>query len=59
MSKEDYEDIKGIIGSHAIENSYADELDIIMMLKQTVYGLSVDEVLAEYKEKGYVDYERK
>ena len=59
VSKEDYEDIKGIIGNHAIENSYADELDIIALVKQSVYGLSADEIIAEYKEKGYVDYERK
>ncbi|MBZ7995694.1 hypothetical protein AVCANL280_09245, partial [Campylobacter canadensis] len=50
VSKEDYEDIKGIIGNHAIENTYMNELDIIALVKQSVYGLSADEIIAEYKE---------
>ncbi|MBZ7988239.1 hypothetical protein AVCANL283_09080, partial [Campylobacter canadensis] len=54
-----YENIKSNIGTHAIENIYLDELSIVMLIKKNVYGLSADEVLAEYKEKGYVDYERK
>ncbi|WP_172232894.1 hypothetical protein [Campylobacter canadensis] len=59
VSKEAYENIKSNIGTHAIENIYLDELSIVMLIKKNVYGLSADEVLAEYKEKGYVDYERK
>lgn len=59
VSKEDYEIIKGVIGSHAIESSYADELDIIIMVKKAALQLSDEEIIAEYKEKGYVDYARK
>lgn len=59
VSKEVYENIKGVISNNAIEDIYLDELDIIMMIKRAAYNLSADEVLAEYKEKGYIDYERK
>ncbi|MBZ7995695.1 hypothetical protein, partial [Campylobacter canadensis] len=50
VSKEAYENIKSNIGTHAIENIYLDELSIVMLIKKNVYGLSADEVLAEYKE---------
>ncbi|WP_267523095.1 hypothetical protein [Campylobacter sp. MG1] len=59
VSKEAYENIKSTICSHAIEDIYADELSIIVMVKKYNKNLTTDEVLAEYKEKGYVDYERK
>ncbi|MBZ7987930.1 hypothetical protein [Campylobacter canadensis] len=59
VSKEDYENIKSTICSHAIENIYADELSIIIMIKSCVFNLNNGEILDEYKEKGYVDYERK
>lgn len=59
LTKEQYENIKSNIGTHAIESIYLNELDIIMLVKKNVYGLSADEILAEYKEKGFVEYERK
>lgn len=30
-----------------------------MLVKKNVYGLSADEIIAEYQEKGFVEYERK
>lgn len=59
LTKEQYENIKSNIGTHAIENIYLNELDIIMLIKRNVYSLSADEILTEYKEKGLVEYERK
>ncbi|EOY5867580.1 hypothetical protein ACVBSD_001855 [Campylobacter coli] len=32
------------------------ELDIIAMIKQSALKLSADEIIAEYKEKGFVEY---
>ncbi|TEY01975.1 hypothetical protein [Campylobacter sp. US33a] len=58
LTKEQYENIKSNIGTHAIESIYLNELDIIMLVKRNVYGLSADEIIAEYKEKGFVEYER-
>ncbi|EIQ8967032.1 TPA: hypothetical protein R6B80_001751 [Campylobacter coli] len=59
VNKEDYEGIKSVISNHAIENIYMNELDIIAMIKQSALKLSADEIIAEYKEKGFVEYERK
>ncbi|HEG3990712.1 TPA: hypothetical protein SC647_001981 [Campylobacter coli] len=56
LTKEQYENIKSNIGTHAIESIYLNELDIIMLVKKNVYGLSADEILTEYKEKGFVEY---
>ncbi|HHS6700353.1 TPA: hypothetical protein ACTN8S_001853 [Campylobacter jejuni] len=59
LTKEQYEGIKSVICGHAIENIYCNELTIQLLVKKNVYGLSADEVLTEYKEKGFVKYERK
>ncbi|WP_291950019.1 hypothetical protein [Campylobacter sp.] len=59
LTKKDYEDIKSTICGHAIEDIFANEKDIIMLVKMSVYNLSADEILAEYKEKGFVEYEKK
>ncbi|EAK7633447.1 hypothetical protein E7O66_09325 [Campylobacter coli] len=56
VNKEDYEGIKSVISNHAIENIYMNELDIIAMIKQSALKLSADEIIAEYKEKGFVEY---
>ncbi|EHM1375693.1 hypothetical protein KFS39_001869 [Campylobacter jejuni] len=56
VSKEDYEGIKSVISNHAIESIYMNELDIIAMIKQSALKLSADEIIAEYKEKGFVEY---
>ncbi|ASM38618.1 MAG: hypothetical protein SPI03_05870 [Campylobacter sputorum] len=53
LTKEQYENIK------SNEDIYLNELDIIMLVKRNVHSLSADEILAEYKEKGFVEYERK
>ncbi|EAH5522417.1 hypothetical protein O4L15_001778 [Campylobacter coli] len=56
VNKEDYEGIKSVISNHAIENIYMNELDIIAMIKQSALKLSADEIIAEYKKKGFVEY---
>lgn len=56
VNKEDYEGIKSVISNHAIESIYMNELDIIAMIKQSALKLSADEIIAEYKEKGFVEY---
>ncbi|MCE7204781.1 MULTISPECIES: hypothetical protein [Campylobacter] len=56
VSKKDYEEIKSTICGHAIEDIFANEEDIIMLVKMSAYNLSSDEILAEYKEKGFVEY---
>ncbi|EAH7181330.1 hypothetical protein F0965_02615 [Campylobacter coli] len=56
LTKEQYENIKSNIGTHAIESIYCNELTIQLLVKKNVYGLSDDEILAEYKEKGFVEY---
>ncbi|EAL1123761.1 hypothetical protein B7669_08770 [Campylobacter coli] len=56
LTKEQYEQNKSIICGHAIEDMFANEEDIIMLVKMSAYNLSSDEILAEYKEKGFVDY---
>ncbi len=35
---------------------FANEEDIIMLVKMSAYNLSSDEIIAEYKEKGFVEY---
>ncbi|EAI9929508.1 hypothetical protein C5535_08315 [Campylobacter jejuni] len=59
LTKEQYEGIKSTICGHAIESIYCNELTIQLLVKKNVFGLSADEILAEYKEKGFVEYERK
>ncbi len=56
LTKEQYEGIKSVICGHAIESIYCNELTIQLLVKKNVYGLSDDEILAEYKEKGFVEY---
>ncbi|EAK1209136.1 hypothetical protein A9463_09095 [Campylobacter coli] len=56
LTKEQYENIKSNIGTHAIESIYLNGLDIIMLVKKNVYGLSANEIIAEYQEKGFVEY---
>ncbi|HEB9287708.1 TPA: hypothetical protein RZK16_001359 [Campylobacter coli] len=56
VSKKDYEEIKSTICGHAIEDMFANEEDIIMLVKMSAYNLSSDEIIAEYKEKGFVEY---
>ncbi|HEB7537082.1 TPA: hypothetical protein RZH73_001657 [Campylobacter coli] len=56
LTKEQYESIKSVICGHAIESIYCNELTIQLLVKKNVYGLSDDEILAEYKEKGFVEY---
>ncbi|MCE7270688.1 hypothetical protein LZW76_08980, partial [Campylobacter coli] len=59
LTKEQYEAIRSNIGNFAIEDMFLNEKDIIDNVKKNVYGLSADEIIAEYQEKGFVEYERK
>ncbi|HED8351443.1 TPA: hypothetical protein R6D69_001869 [Campylobacter coli] len=42
LTKEQYENIKSNIGTHAIESIYLNELDIIMLVKKNVYNKQIN-----------------
>ncbi|MFK0518736.1 hypothetical protein ACISCP_09160, partial [Campylobacter coli] len=51
-----YEQNKSIICGFAIENMFANEEDIINLIKVDKQEKTPDEIIAEYQEKGFVEY---
>ncbi|HDX6281803.1 TPA: hypothetical protein RPW02_001740 [Campylobacter fetus subsp. venerealis] len=51
VSKKDYEEIKSTICGHAIENMFANEKDVIDMIKIAKNEANADEIIAEYKKE--------
>ncbi|MBR2149483.1 MAG: hypothetical protein IJ965_08685 [Campylobacter sp.] len=51
LTKEQYRAIKSTICGHAIENMFANERDIINMIKIAKNEKTADEIIAEYKKE--------
>ncbi|WP_086226667.1 MULTISPECIES: hypothetical protein [Campylobacter] len=51
LTKEQYEQIKSTICGHAIENMFANERNIINMIKIAKNEKTADEIIAEYKKE--------
>ncbi|ASI88289.1 TPA: hypothetical protein R4558_001634 [Campylobacter jejuni] len=49
LTKEQYEGIKSVICGHAIEDMFANEKDVIDMIKIAKDEANADEIIAEYK----------
>ena len=52
LTREQYEQIKSVIGNHAIESIYSNERDILLMVYMQKNSLSFDEALARAKARG-------
>jgi hypothetical protein len=52
LTREQYEQIKSVIGNHAIESIYSNERDILLMVDMQKNSLSFDEALARAKARG-------
>ncbi|RAX56218.1 hypothetical protein CCZ01_09750 [Helicobacter monodelphidis] len=55
LNEEQYNAIKSVVCGHAIEDIYANEGDIILLVRKSIYNLSADEILKEYREKGIME----
>ena len=51
LTKEQYEAIRSTVCGHAIENMFANERDIINMIKIAKNEKTADEIIAEYKKE--------
>ncbi|CUU91006.1 Uncharacterised protein [Campylobacter hyointestinalis subsp. hyointestinalis] len=51
LTKEQYDGIKSTICGHAIENMFANEKDVIDMIKIAKNEANADEIIAEYKKE--------
>ena len=51
LTKKQYEAIRSTICGHAIENMFANERDIINMIKIAKNEKTADEIIAEYKKE--------
>ena len=51
LTKEQYENIKSIICGHAIEYIFANEKNIIDMIKVAKNEITADEIIANYKKE--------
>ena len=51
LTKKQYEAIRSTICGHAIENMFANERDIIDMIKIAKNEKTADEIIAEYKKE--------
>ena len=51
LTKEQYRAIRSTISGHAIENMFANERDIINMIKIAKNEKTADEIIAEYKKE--------
>lgn len=52
LSKDDYDNIKSVIGSHAIENEYLNEIDIEMLVDKAINNRTTEESINRLKNKG-------
>lgn len=52
LTKEQYEQIRSVIGNHAIENIYSNERDILLMVDMQKNSLSFNEALTRAKARG-------
>lgn len=52
ISKDDYDNIKSVIGSHAIESQYLNEIDIEMLVDKAINNRTTEESINRLKNKG-------
>ncbi|OCS38166.1 hypothetical protein [Campylobacter fetus] len=52
ISKDDYDNIKSVISSHAIENQYLNETDIEMLIDKAINNRTTEESINRLKNKG-------
>lgn len=52
LTKEQYEQIKSVIANHAIENIFANQRDILLMVDMQKNSLSFNEALIKAKKRG-------